>query len=66
MIGLFTITLQRESFFWALVTFIALQLFIKIIFDFIDFTAVRNYYKRKGNYMSEEDEMIYLYKKDAN
>ena len=66
MIGLFTVTLGRLAIFWALVSFLALQFIVRFIFDFVDMGAVKEYYRKKGNYMSEEEEMIYLYNKKNN
>lgn len=44
----------------------ALQVLMKIIFYFLDTAKVREYFKRKGNYMSEEDELLYFYNRNRD
>jgi hypothetical protein len=39
---------------------------MKIIFYFLDTAKVREYFKRKGNYMSEEDELLYFYNRNRD
>mmetsp|Transcript_29399 Transcript_29399/g.44437 ORF Transcript_29399/g.44437 Transcript_29399/m.44437 type:complete len:183 (+) Transcript_29399:2304-2852(+) len=61
MLFLFITTLKRKNFFWALVAFMALQLIIKVLFSLLNFGKIQDFFRRRGNYMTEEEEMKWEY-----
>ena len=63
MLGLFTTTLQRSNFFWGIILFMIFQGMIIFTFKFLNVKSIKEWFRKRGNFMSEFDELEYDYNK---
>jgi hypothetical protein len=56
MFGLFVTTLNRMSFFWALIAFMLMQIIIKMILSIFDRTNMKEFFRKRYNFMDEDQE----------